>query len=102
MLSVAGLSTAGLFGSALVQRAYVKSTPDVVMAGLTVIDPIVAVTIGALLLHEFHNTQPWAVLLSVCAAALAILGVWRLAVTHPNSKTQQTTRGDENLAHSHA
>lgn len=89
VLSVAGLSTAALVGSALVQRAYAQSTPDVVMAGLTVIDPIVAVTVGALVLHEFTSAQPWVVLLSMGAAAIAIVGVCRLAVTHPSAKTQR-------------
>ncbi len=98
VLCFAALTTAALFGSALVQRAYMKSTPDVVMAGLTVIDPIVAVIVGALILHEFPSAQGWTAVAAVCSAALAILGVCRLAITHPNSKAERSTPGDEDLA----
>ncbi len=38
-LVVAGVAVAGLLGSYFVQNAYSKGPPDLVIAGLTVIDP---------------------------------------------------------------
>ncbi len=44
---LAGLVTASLFGTFLVQNAHTRGTPELVVAGLTAIDPLVAVTIGS-------------------------------------------------------
>ena len=85
-LSVVGLTTAAVYGSALVQRAYRKSTPDLVVAGLTVIDPLVAVAVGTLILHESSDPPWWAVLVALIASASAILGVCRLAAARPGAQ----------------
>ena len=42
------------------QTAYAVGPPDLVIAGLTVVDPIVAVGIGVLVLGEAQNAPWWA------------------------------------------
>ncbi len=77
-------------GFYFVQTAYSVGAPDLVIAGLTVIDPLVAVAIGIFVLGEASNTPLWAALVWVVAGAVAILGVFQLAKHHP-----QTHRRDE-------
>jgi hypothetical protein len=52
------LGVAGLCGSFLVQNAHARGTPDLVVAGLTVIDPLVAVTLGITILGEAQAAPP--------------------------------------------
>ena len=77
-------------GFYFVQTAYSVGAPDLVIAGLTVIDPLVAVAIGIFVLGEASETPLWALGVWVIAGAVAILGVFRLAKFHP-----QTHRRDE-------
>ncbi|MBN9141861.1 MAG: DMT family transporter [Micrococcales bacterium] len=77
-------------GFYFVQTAYSVGAPDLVIAGLTVIDPLVAVAIGIFVLGEASNTPLWASLVWAAAGAVAILGVFQLAKHHP-----QTHRRDE-------
>jgi len=84
---LAGLSVgvAGLLGSFFVQKAYSKGPPDLVIAGLTVIDPIIGIAIGVTILGELRPDVP--VLLTgamVIAGALAIVGVVALSRHHPD------------------
>lgn len=69
-------------GGWFVQNAYASGPPDLVIAGLTVIDPLVAVSIGIIVLGEATNAGP---LIYVFAAsgAVAALGVWLLSRVHP-------------------
>ena len=53
------------------------------VAGLTVIDPLVAILIGILVLGEAANAPLWAIAVFVGAGALAIFGVLSLARHHP-------------------
>ncbi len=82
---VALLAAAGL-GGYFVQTAYASGPPDLVIAGLTVIDPIVAVTIGIVVLQEAAGAPWWAAFAFAVAGALAIFGVFRLARVHPQAK----------------
>ena len=77
-------------GFYFVQTAYSVGSPDLVIAGLTVIDPLVAVAIGIFVLGEASATPPWAMIVWALAGAVAILGVFRLAKHHP-----QTHRRDK-------
>jgi len=77
-------------GFYFVQTAYSVGAPDLVIAGLTVIDPLVAVAIGIFVLGEASETPLWALLVWLAAGALAITGVFRLAKHHP-----QTHRRDQ-------
>jgi drug/metabolite transporter (DMT)-like permease len=82
-LCVLGLVAAGLLGSYFVQTAYSSGPPDLVVAGLTVIDPMVGVTIGIVVLGEAQGAPGWAVVAFVLAGALAVYGVFQLSKYHP-------------------
>jgi drug/metabolite transporter (DMT)-like permease len=79
LASLAGLVIAALSGSFLVQNAHTRGTPEIVVAGLTVIDPLVAVTIGITVLGEADTAPLSAVLAFILAGATAIAGVILLA-----------------------
>ena len=81
-----GLLIAALLGSYFVQSAYSNGPPDLVVAGLTVIDPLVAVSIGIIVLGEASTAPLWAILAFVVAGAIAIYGVLLLAKNHPQSQ----------------
>jgi drug/metabolite transporter (DMT)-like permease len=83
VLCVVGLIAASALGSYFVQTAYSSGPPDLVVAGLTVIDPVVAVTIGVIVLGEAASAPVWAIFAFVLAGALAIYGVLQLAKHHP-------------------
>jgi drug/metabolite transporter (DMT)-like permease len=78
-----GLILAGLLGSYFVQTAYSSGPPDLVVAGLTVIDPLVGVTIGIVVLGEASGAPPWAAIVFVLAGIVAIYGVFQLSKHHP-------------------
>jgi len=77
-------------GFYFVQTAYSVGAPDLVIAGLTVIDPLVAVAIGIFILGEASEMPWWSLIVSGIAGAVAIFGVFQLAKHHP-----QTHRRDE-------
>lgn len=80
------LIAAAAVGAYFVQTAYSSGPPDLVIAGLTVIDPIVAVLIGALVLGEADNAPTWVLILFVVAGAIAIWGSSSsLGTTHRSS-----------------
>lgn len=80
-----GLILAAALGAYFVQTAYSVGSPDLVIAGLTVVDPLVAVAIGIVVLGEAAAVPLWALLIWVVAAALAIYGVFQLAKHHPQT-----------------
>lgn len=82
---VAALLLGALMGMVFVQNAYSSGPPDLVVAGLTVIDPIVAVLIGIVVLDEAAGAPTWAIVAFVASAAVAIIGVIGLAKFHPQS-----------------
>lgn len=82
---VAALAVGALLGMVFVQNAYSSGPPDLVVAGLTVIDPIVAVLIGVIVLGEAVGAPPWAFVAFVGSGALAVVGVIGLAKFHPQS-----------------
>jgi drug/metabolite transporter (DMT)-like permease len=83
VLCVVGLLAASALGSYFVQTAYSSGPPDLVVAGLTVIDPVIAVTIGVVVLGEAAGAPTWSIFAFVLAGALAIYGVLQLAKHHP-------------------
>ncbi|WBL18742.1 DMT family transporter [Citricoccus sp. NR2] len=84
-LQLAVLITAALLGSYFVQRAHQHGPPDLVVAGLTVVDPLVAVVIGIFVLGELQDGVSLFVLAGmVVAAAVASGGVLVLARDHPD------------------
>jgi drug/metabolite transporter (DMT)-like permease len=77
------LVAATFVGGYFVQTAYASGPPELVVAGLTVIDPMVAVAIGVVVLGEAGAAPVWAVVVFVAAGAVAVAGVFRLARYRP-------------------
>ncbi len=85
LLCLVGLAAAALLGTYFVQTAHSSNPPDLVVAGLTVIDPLVAVLIGIVVLGEAAGAPWWAIVAFVAAAGVAIYGVLSLARHHPQA-----------------
>ena len=83
LFCLVALIGAVLLGSWFVQNAYSSGPPDLVIAGLTVIDPLVAVTIGIVILGE-ATAASWPVIIGFgLSAAVAVIGVILLSKVHP-------------------
>ncbi|GAB3608038.1 hypothetical protein GCM10027414_01630 [Humibacter ginsengiterrae] len=89
------LAAVGL-GAYFVQNAYASGPPDLVIAGLTVIDPLIAVTIGIAILNEAAGAQLWQMLAFLLCGAIAIVGVFLLARVHPGVRTYDDAAEPEN------
>lgn len=85
LATVAGIVAGLLAGGWLVQQAFAAGAPEVVIACLTVVDPIVAVLLGAVLLGEGAATPAETWLLLIGAATAATAGVVALARHHPDA-----------------
>jgi hypothetical protein len=94
---VIALIAAGAAGAYFVQTAYGSGPPDLVIAGLTVVDPMVAVLIGLLVLEEGAAAPVWVFVAFGISGAIAGWGVVTLARYHPQvvSESQELpiTRG---------
>jgi drug/metabolite transporter (DMT)-like permease len=86
LLAVAALALAAVLGGWFVQNAYASGPPDLVIAGLTVIDPIVAVGVAIFVLRESAQATPLALGLLGAAGAVAMAGVLMLSRFHPSLK----------------
>lgn len=82
---VASLALGGLLGSYFVQNAYSSGPPDLVVAGLTVIDPIIAVLIGIVILGEASGAPAWAVVVFIVTGVTAVIGVVGISRFHPQT-----------------
>jgi hypothetical protein len=80
-----GLAAIGaiILGAWFVQNAYASGPPDLVIAGLTVIDPMVAITIGMVILGEASSASPLDMFIFISSGATAALGVYMLSKVHP-------------------
>lgn len=78
----AGAALAGIAGISLVQRAYASGSADIVVAALTVVDPLVAASLGIALLAQARNAPLWSFAVFGLAEAVAVTGV-ALMATHP-------------------
>lgn len=76
-------------GGWFVQNAYASGPPDLVIAGLTVIDPMVAVTIGIIVLGEAAAAGPAISTIFALSGTTAATGVWLLSRVHPELKAQR-------------
>ena len=83
LLAVAALIAAMLLGGWFVQNAYASGPPDLVIAGLTVIDPVVAVAIGIVILGEAAAANPLTILGFGASGAISMAGVYLLSKFHP-------------------
>lgn len=79
ILCVLGIGAAAGLSIYYVQTAYTKNPSDVVVAGLTVIDPAIAVLLGIVILNEAAGAPPWSIALIAVAGAIAVFGVVKLA-----------------------
>ncbi|MCS5714977.1 DMT family transporter [Herbiconiux sp. CPCC 205716] len=86
VLALIGLLAAAALGGYFVQNAYSSGPPDLVIAGLTVIDPLVAVGIGILVLGEASQAPLWALFAFVAFGIVAVVGVFGLARYHPQAQ----------------
>lgn len=68
-----------------VQSAYASGPVDLIVAGLTIIDPLVAVTLGVLVLGEASRTPAPAAAAYVASGAVAVAGVLLIARHHPQA-----------------
>lgn len=83
---VLALLLASGLGFYFVQTAYATGPTDLVVAGLTVVDPIVAVTIAIVVLGEASGAPLWAAVAFVLSGIVAIYGVLQLAKHHPQTR----------------
>jgi hypothetical protein len=82
-LCVVGIVVAGTLGQYLQQSAFTSGSPEVVVAGLTVVDPIVGATVGLAALGEAASAPVWSFFVFAVAGAVAVLGVVRLSRSRP-------------------
>lgn len=85
VVAIAALLASAALGGYFVQTAYSVGSPDLVIAGLTVIDPLIAVLIGVIVLGEAALIPLPAAIISALAGAVAIVGVILLAKHHPQT-----------------
>lgn len=87
------LAIAAGLGAYFVQTAYSSGPPDLVIAGLTVIDPIVAIMIGLFVLGEATGAPLWAYIAFGVVGAIAVWGVWQLGRYHPQVLSESQELG---------
>ncbi len=85
LFCVVVLLAATALGAYFVQTAYSVGSPDLVIAGLTVVDPLVAVAIGIVVLGEASQAPLWAVVAFAFSGIIAVFGVFQLAKHHPQT-----------------
>ena len=83
IVGVVALIAAGALGAYFVQTAYSVGSPDLVIAGLTVVDPLVAVIIGVTVLGEASQAPIWILFIWLAAAGTAVYGVFQLSRHQP-------------------
>lgn len=87
------VAVAGLMGQYFNQNAYSSGPPELVIAGLTVIDPMVGVAVGIFVLGELvPNVHPVVGLSMGAAAVVAIVGVVALSRHHPDVLARKEKR----------
>ena len=90
LLALISLVGATVLGGWFVQNAYASGPPDLVIAGLTVIDPAVAIMIAIVILGEAEAASLGEVVGYGVAGIIAITGVLALNKFHP----QLTEKGN--------
>jgi drug/metabolite transporter (DMT)-like permease len=83
LFAVLALLAATFLGGWFVQNAYASGPPDLVIAGLTVVDPAIAVGIGIVILGEAAQADFAQVSGFAIAGAIAMSGVLMLSRVHP-------------------
>jgi hypothetical protein len=91
-INVGALLAAVALGSWFVQNAYAAGPPEMVIAGLTVIDPIGAVILGTIVLGEAADAPVWLILIITLAGLVACAGVVVLSRYHPDVRDREAQR----------
>lgn len=89
LVQVLGIVAAMLVGAWLLQHAYASGPPDLVVACLTVVDPLVAVGLGIGLLGEADRVSTAIAAAELLCALVACAGVIGLARYHPDTGSEQ-------------
>ncbi|MEV0699134.1 hypothetical protein AB0I53_14615 [Saccharopolyspora sp. NPDC050389] len=85
-LPLLGIVVAMVVGGWLLQHGYASGPPDLVVACLTVIDPLLAVGLGIGLLGEADHVSTWTAVGEGLCAVVACAGVFALARYHPDTQ----------------
>ena len=93
LVCVIALIAAAAVGAYFVQTAYSSGPPDLVIAGLTVVDPLVAVLIGVIVLGEADAAPTWVMFAFLVSGAIAVWGVIGLARFHPQLLSESQELG---------
>jgi drug/metabolite transporter (DMT)-like permease len=83
LAALASLLAAVALGSWFVQNAYSSGPPDLVIAGLTVLDPMVAIAIAIVILNEAEAASAGTIVGFAFSALVSIVGVYLLSRVHP-------------------
>jgi len=89
LLAIAALLAATALGGWFVQNAYASGPPDLVIAGLTVVDPAVAILIAIVILGEASEAGLVQILGFLGSGIVATVGVVLLARVHPQLTNQE-------------
>lgn len=85
--TAAGMAAALVVGAFLVQQAYSSGPSDLVIAAVTVFDPLVSIGLGAALLGETPAPTLGVLALEILAAATAVAGIVLIARNRTNEKS---------------
>ena len=92
LLNLVALVVAAAIGTWFVQAAYSAGPPEMVIAGLTVVDPIFAVVLGSVVLGEAAGAPPPVVLLMSATGVVACAAVVVLSRYHPDVNERERAR----------
>lgn len=101
-LNVVALIVGSAVGTWSVQTSYAAGPPEIVIAGLTVIDPIVAVVLGALVLGEASRAPIWLITVMTIMGLMACVAVFVLAKYHPDTIAREQERKKRQATQSRA
>ncbi|NIH52965.1 drug/metabolite transporter (DMT)-like permease [Lysinibacter cavernae] len=79
LLCIVAISIASALSIVYVQYSHTCNSPDIVIAGLTIVDPSVAVLLGITILHEAAGAPAWSIVVLLIAGIIAFSGVLKLA-----------------------
>jgi hypothetical protein len=90
-LALVSMVGAVFLGGWFVQNAYSSGPPDLVIAGLTVIDPLVAVGIAIGVLGEAQQASVLSIAAFSLSGIVAVSGVYLLSRVHPELRPRKKT-----------
>jgi len=90
VFAIVALLVAMAVGAYFVQTAYSVGSPDLVIAGLTVVDPLIAVSIGIIVLREAANAPLWVLPVWIVAAFGTSVTSASITPSSPSSRGRST------------